>query len=120
MVDFFMKVYPGKLHIGSDGWSSPSVIAFLGVTVHWIIDSKMVSTILDFIKYDINFCDRLLNLIIFPGLHKCILVHIWPPVLPNVCASMVFRTRYVVVHLSEQKFNVKNTDSQFCWRQCSQ
>ena len=48
-----MKAYPGKLHIGSDGWSSPNVVAFLGVTVHWIVDCKMVSTILDFIKYAI-------------------------------------------------------------------
>jgi hypothetical protein len=47
---YSMQNYPGKLHIAADGWTSPNIIAFIGVTVHWIIDSKMASAILDFIK----------------------------------------------------------------------
>jgi len=38
------------LHIAADGWTSPNVIAFIGTTVHWIVDGKIVSIILDFIK----------------------------------------------------------------------
>jgi hypothetical protein len=46
-----MQKYPGLLHLVADGWTSPNVIAFIGLTVTWIIDGKMVSIILDFIKY---------------------------------------------------------------------
>jgi hypothetical protein len=45
-----MQKYQGRLHIAADGWTSPNTIAFIGVTVHWIIDGKIVSAILDFIK----------------------------------------------------------------------
>ncbi len=45
-----MQKYPGRLHIAADGRTSPNIIAFVGVTVYWIIDAKIVSAILDFIK----------------------------------------------------------------------
>ncbi|KAF4611964.1 hypothetical protein D9613_004308 [Agrocybe pediades] len=45
-----LRAYPGKLHICADGWTSPNVVAFIGTTVHWILDGKIVSAILDFIK----------------------------------------------------------------------
>jgi hypothetical protein len=47
----FMQSYPGRLHLCVDGWTSPNVIAFLGATVHWVVDGRMQSLILDFIKY---------------------------------------------------------------------
>lgn len=43
--------HPGKLHICVDGWTSPNVIAFLGVTVHWQEVHEIQHLILDFIKY---------------------------------------------------------------------
>lgn len=43
--------YPGKLHIGLDGWTSPNVILFLGVVVYLVHDGAMTSMILDFLKY---------------------------------------------------------------------
>ena len=46
----FLQKYPGKLHVAADGWTSPNVIAFIGATVHWIVDGKVASIILDFIK----------------------------------------------------------------------
>ncbi|KAF8156754.1 hypothetical protein B0H34DRAFT_657924, partial [Crassisporium funariophilum] len=42
--------YPGKIHICAGGWTSPNVISFIGATAHWIIDGKMVTVILDYIK----------------------------------------------------------------------
>ncbi|KAJ3490696.1 hypothetical protein NLJ89_g11414 [Agrocybe chaxingu] len=45
-----LRRYPGKIHVAADGWCSPNVIAFIGLTAHWIIDGRMASTILDFIK----------------------------------------------------------------------
>lgn len=42
--------HPGKLHICVDGWTSPNVIAFLGVTVHWQEGHEIQHLILDFIK----------------------------------------------------------------------
>jgi hypothetical protein len=45
------KAYLGKLHICLDGWMAPQVIAFIGVTMHWIVEGQMKSLILDFIKY---------------------------------------------------------------------
>ncbi|KAF4617981.1 hypothetical protein D9613_012955 [Agrocybe pediades] len=44
------QAYPGKLHLCADGWTSPNVIAFIGTTIHWVVDGKIVSAILDFIK----------------------------------------------------------------------
>jgi hypothetical protein len=45
-----VQAYPGKIHICADGWTSPNVIAFIGATAHWVIDGKMASITLDFIK----------------------------------------------------------------------
>lgn len=50
-----MKAYPGKLHIGLDGWTSPNVISFLGVIVYMVKDDKIIHTILDFLKYVTSF-----------------------------------------------------------------
>jgi hypothetical protein len=44
------QAYPGKVHICLDGWTSPQVIAFIGATVHWVVNGRMQSLILDFIK----------------------------------------------------------------------
>ncbi|PIL32390.1 hypothetical protein GSI_05636 [Ganoderma sinense ZZ0214-1] len=41
---------PGKIHICLDGWTSPNVISFLGVTAHWHENGKIEHIILDFIK----------------------------------------------------------------------
>ena len=41
---------PGKIHICVDGWTSPNVISFLGVTAHWHEGGKVKHIILDFIK----------------------------------------------------------------------
>jgi hypothetical protein len=46
-----MQAYPGKLHPCIDGWTSPNIISFLGLTMHWIRDGKLQSMILDFVKY---------------------------------------------------------------------
>lgn len=45
-----LQDYPGRLHLGFDGWTSPNVLSFLGVTVHRVVDGKVVYFILDFIK----------------------------------------------------------------------
>ncbi|KAF6744967.1 hypothetical protein DFP72DRAFT_782724, partial [Ephemerocybe angulata] len=34
-VRFLPFKYPGRLHIAADGWTSPNVISFIGVTVHF-------------------------------------------------------------------------------------
>jgi hypothetical protein len=41
----------GKIHLTADGWTSPNTIAFLGVTVQFVRDGKLVTFPLDFIKY---------------------------------------------------------------------
>lgn len=46
----YFKAYPGKLHLAVDGWTSPNVFSFLGVTVHRCVDGKIQEFILDFIK----------------------------------------------------------------------
>ncbi|KAF6747489.1 hypothetical protein DFP72DRAFT_784107, partial [Ephemerocybe angulata] len=30
-----LQEHPGKIHVGADGWTSPNVYSFLGVTIHW-------------------------------------------------------------------------------------
>jgi hypothetical protein len=47
--------YPGWLHIGVDGWTSPNVFSFLGITVHWVISGRIESFILDFIRWAPSF-----------------------------------------------------------------
>lgn len=45
------QAHPGKLHLCADGWTSPNVISFIGLTVHWAgTDGNIGSTILDFVK----------------------------------------------------------------------
>lgn len=48
--DSALQEYQGKLHLCIDGWTSPQVISFLGVTVHWIREGCIQSVVLDFIK----------------------------------------------------------------------
>lgn len=43
---------PCRLHICVDGWTSPNVLSFLGITVHWHWDGEIRHVILDFIRYD--------------------------------------------------------------------
>jgi hypothetical protein len=42
--------YPGRIHIGVDGWTSPNVFSFLGITVHRAVDNQIQAFTLDFIK----------------------------------------------------------------------
>ncbi|PIL32862.1 hypothetical protein GSI_04980 [Ganoderma sinense ZZ0214-1] len=41
---------PGKIHLCVDGWTSPNVMNFLGVTAHWQEAGAMRHVILDFIR----------------------------------------------------------------------
>ncbi|KAJ3549237.1 hypothetical protein NM688_g5201 [Phlebia brevispora] len=45
-----LKAYEGHVHVCLDGWTAPNVISFLGVTFHQVVDGKIQSIILDFIK----------------------------------------------------------------------
>ena len=45
-----LQSFPGKLHIGVDGWTSPNVFSFLGLLVHGENEGKLYSMILDFIR----------------------------------------------------------------------
>jgi hypothetical protein len=40
-----------RLHIGLDGWTSPNVISFLGVTVQYFDKGDICAFVLDFVKY---------------------------------------------------------------------
>ncbi|KAF8587076.1 hypothetical protein K439DRAFT_1339216 [Ramaria rubella] len=44
------NAHPGKLHISVDGWTSPNVYAFLGITIHLVYRAKMMHLFLNFIK----------------------------------------------------------------------
>ena len=44
-----LQEYPGRLHLCLDGWTSPNVYSFLGVTVHRVVNGDMKTFILDFI-----------------------------------------------------------------------
>ena len=46
----YFQQHPGKLHICVDGWTSPNVISFLGVTVQRVVGPSLEVFILDFIK----------------------------------------------------------------------
>jgi hypothetical protein len=41
---------PGKLHLCFDGWTSPNIFSFVGITVHWVADGQIHTLILDFVK----------------------------------------------------------------------
>ncbi|GJE85026.1 hAT transposon family protein [Phanerochaete sordida] len=45
-----LQEHPGRLHLCLDGWTSPNVISFLGITVHRVHDGKAETFILDFVK----------------------------------------------------------------------
>jgi len=40
-----------RLHIALDGWTSPNVFSFLGVTVRYCENGKLHGFVLDFVKY---------------------------------------------------------------------
>jgi hypothetical protein len=44
-------IQAGKLHICAKGWTSPNVISFVRLTIHWVGKGQIQSTILDFVKY---------------------------------------------------------------------
>lgn len=46
-----LKAYPWKFHICADGQTSPNVVAFVGITVHWVLEGQISSLILNFVKY---------------------------------------------------------------------
>ncbi|OJT02096.1 hypothetical protein TRAPUB_7442 [Trametes pubescens] len=39
-----------RLHLCVDGWTSPNVLSFLGITVHWHWDGEIRHVILDFVR----------------------------------------------------------------------
>nr|VWO98345.1 PPM-type phosphatase domain-containing protein [Ganoderma boninense] len=49
LIDRFENL-PGKIHLCVDGWTSPNVMNFLGVTAHWQEAGVMRHVILDFIR----------------------------------------------------------------------
>jgi hypothetical protein len=54
-----IKGYNGKLHLCADGWTSPNVISFVGLTVHWAGSDGIRSTTLDFVKYVVRISSQL-------------------------------------------------------------
>ncbi|OJT02144.1 Zinc finger BED domain-containing protein RICESLEEPER 1 [Trametes pubescens] len=44
------QAYPGRIHICVDGWTSPNILAFLGITAHWHHDGEIAHIILDFVR----------------------------------------------------------------------
>ncbi|KAL1945891.1 hypothetical protein VTO73DRAFT_1893 [Trametes versicolor] len=46
----FLSSLPCKIHICVDGWTSPNIMSFLGVTAHWHHDGEIEHIILDFIR----------------------------------------------------------------------
>ncbi|OJT07894.1 hypothetical protein TRAPUB_1210 [Trametes pubescens] len=44
------KNLPGRVHLCIDGWTSPNILAFLGITVHWHEEGKIRHIILDFVR----------------------------------------------------------------------
>jgi hypothetical protein len=90
------QTYLGKLHLCADGWTSPNVISFIGLTVHWAgTDGNIGSTILDFVKWVAQFLASDLGflLIYIIGHQK----DTWAATLPlasqNVCMNMVFKIK---------------------------
>lgn len=45
-----LQEYPGRLHICLDGWTSPNVYSFLGLTVHRVVNGDLKPFVLDFIQ----------------------------------------------------------------------
>lgn len=46
----YSQAYPGKMHLCADGWTSPNVISFVGLTIHWAGEGQVRSTILDYVR----------------------------------------------------------------------
>ncbi|KAL1940908.1 hypothetical protein VTO73DRAFT_7544 [Trametes versicolor] len=51
-VVIYLLALGGKIHLCVDGWTSPNVISFLGITAHWVLDGRVRHIILDFIRLD--------------------------------------------------------------------
>ncbi|KAF8574611.1 hypothetical protein K439DRAFT_1371925, partial [Ramaria rubella] len=47
---YITQEYPGKLHLGIDGWAAPNIFSFLGITVTCCLGASFVTMILDFIR----------------------------------------------------------------------
>ncbi|KAK7693998.1 hypothetical protein QCA50_003574 [Cerrena zonata] len=45
----YLQEHTGRLHICIDGWTSPNVISFLGITVQRVVNGRMEAFVLDFI-----------------------------------------------------------------------
>ena len=45
-----LQEYPGRLHLCLDGWTSPNVYSFLGITVHRVVNGDLKTFILDFVQ----------------------------------------------------------------------
>ncbi|KAL1949782.1 hypothetical protein VTO73DRAFT_8663 [Trametes versicolor] len=45
-----LKGLPCRIHICVDGWTSPNILSFLGITAHWHHDGKIRHVILDFVR----------------------------------------------------------------------
>lgn len=41
---------PGSIHICVDGWTTPNMIAVLGITAHWVSGRQMQHVTLDFVR----------------------------------------------------------------------
>jgi hypothetical protein len=90
------QAYPGKLHLCADGWTSPNVISFIGLTVHWAgADGNIGSTILDFVKCVAQFLASDLGflLVYVTGHQKDIRAATLPLASQNVCTNMVFKIK---------------------------
>jgi hypothetical protein len=49
---FQLKNVPGKLSFTIDGWTSPNVISFLGITCHYVDnDWQIQEVLLDFVSF---------------------------------------------------------------------
>jgi len=85
------QAHPGKLHICLDGWTALQVIAFIGITVHWVINGHLQLIILDFIKWVKTFSHLFpLTLLISIEPQKHTLVYILQAGCKTVCTNMEF------------------------------
>ncbi|KAL1937047.1 hypothetical protein VTO73DRAFT_15573 [Trametes versicolor] len=50
LVIALFEAYPGRIHICVDGWTSPNILAFLGITAHWHHEGEVLHIILDFVR----------------------------------------------------------------------
>lgn len=52
---------PCRIHICVDGWTSPNILAFLGITAHWHNSGKIRHVILDFVRYIFIWVSRIVQ-----------------------------------------------------------